>query len=158
VTRTLLRVRGRRSSGTFFQVPHAAWRHPGFAALSAHALKLLIDIAGWYNGKNNGDLSATYSTLSRERCWKSRDTLHRALGELVRTGFLVRTRQGKRLCGAHMPSLYAVTWWPIDASDKHDMSTVTAPRLWLTEDSKPDTIRVLGNAHQTRPLDLGVGR
>jgi len=149
-----LKATGRREGGTFFQVPHAVWSHPAFASLSAHALKLLIDIAGQYRGHNNGDLEATWSTMSRKRHWKSRDTLGRALGELARTGFLIRTRQGKRLCGTHEPSLYAVAWWPINVSDKHSMHTLTAPRTWIeisdAEKSKAGTLTVLGTSPPTR--------
>lgn len=131
MARSRQRTTGRRESGSFLAIPHRAWRHPRFARLSAHALKLLIDIAGQYNGKNNGDLSAPFqSYLERERHWRSKDTLSRAMKELLSNGWLICTRKGKRIGGTHYPSLYAVTWWPIDASDKHTMETVTAPDTW----------------------------
>lgn len=157
MSRTRVRSTGRRESGTFFKVTHDAWRSPEFAALSAQALKLLIDIAGRYNGRNNGDLEATWTTMSRERGWKSRDTLHKALGELVQAGFLLRTRQGRRLCGKHEPSLYAVTWWAIDKSDKHPHLTTTAPRLWLAKRANASTPAVSVEPYQARPAVLGAG-
>lgn len=149
------RVKGRNPSGRFIRIPYDAWRSPAFASLTPHALKLLIDIAGCYNGKNNGDLSAAFSVLSRERYWKSRDTLGKAVAELLRTGFLIRTRRGKRLCGKHEPSLYAVTWWAIDPSDKHNMQTATPPHNWKRQIAKPSTPAVSGMPRQARPAVLG---
>lgn len=157
VRRNRARATGRRESGTFIRLPHEAWRSPAFAALSAQALKLLIDIAGRYNGRNNGNLEATWTILSRERGWKSRDTLHKALGELVQAGFLFRTRQGRRLCGKHEPSLYAVTWWAIDASDKHQHSSTTALRLWRTKRANASTPAVPVESHQARLAVLVEG-
>jgi hypothetical protein len=73
------------------------------------AKALLLDIGARYNGFNNGDLAAPYSWM-KERGWKSKDTLHRALKELLETGMIELTRQG----GLHGPSLYAFTWMPIE--------------------------------------------
>ena len=150
---TRQRAKGRRESGSFVKLPHAVWRHPKFAALSPYALKLLIDIAGLYNGQNNGDLAAPYSTLSRDRHWCSRDTLGRALAELLQSGFLLCTRRGKQVKGyggKHYPNLYAVTWWSIDRSEQHTMTTNIAPQTWLKDKQNPDTEAGIDTVHQYR--------
>jgi len=82
---------------------------PQWAALSAHALKLLLDLAAQHDGKNNGDLCAAWRLMAA-RGWRSRDTLGKALAELEESGWIVRTRQG----GRHRASLYAITWRAID--------------------------------------------
>ena len=47
--------------------------------------------------------------------------------ELIAGNWIVETRKG----GKHRSSLFAVTWYPIDASDKHlEPATVTAPHSW----------------------------
>lgn len=127
------RTTGRRSTRPFLSLPTDMLNHPSFAALSAHAVKLLLDIARQYYGSNNGDLSAAYSLMRRERHWKSRDTLGKAIGELCRAGFLERTRRGRDwgVGGTHEPNLYALTWCAIDASEKHDRQSKTPSRAWL---------------------------
>ncbi len=54
-------------------------------------------------------LCATWK-LMKARNWRSKDTLNKALRELLDTGFIECTRQG----GRHKASLYALTWLPID--------------------------------------------
>ena len=96
-------------------------------ALSPKAVKMFIYLASQYNGRNNGDISAAWSTM-RERGWRSKGTLHAALAELVDTGWIRKTRQG----GKNRCSLYAVEIHPIDSCNgKHDARPTTkAPNSW----------------------------
>lgn len=125
--RTRERCKGRRSVHTFVQLRHDVLRHDNFKTLSGNATKLLIDIVGQYNGKNNGDFQATWSFV-RTRGWRSKGTLSRALKELLSRGWIVKTRAG----GKHKAVLYAVTWLSIDECDgKLQVApTVTALNLW----------------------------
>lgn len=114
---------GRKESGTFMRVPTAVLCSPNFCGLSAKAKALILDIGARYNGHNNGDLAAPWSWM-KERGWRSKDTLHRALTELRGTGMIELTRQG----GLHGPSLYAFTWIPIDQCKVGlDVSPTRAP-------------------------------
>lgn len=128
--------KGRRESGSFLMVPHAVLHSPNYIALSAHAVKLLFDMAQGYTGKNNGDLCAAWK-LMKARGWRSKDTLNKALKELVRFGMLELTRQG----GMHKASLYGITWKPIDeCGGKLDLTTGpsrVASSLWR-KDPQPD--------------------
>lgn len=119
------RTKGRSGTQRYVGILHRVWRHPRFVALTPVALKLLIDMLGQYNGLNNGDLHAAWSVLSRDRGWNSKDTLHRALKELMQSKVLFRTRQGKPIGGTRIPSLYAVTWLDLDPSDKYDPRTTS---------------------------------
>lgn len=103
------RQKGRRSDHSYLGIPHYILRSPEFGRLGPWAVKLLIELASNYNGKNNGDLSAAFSVLSK-RGWNSPGTLHAALRALQADGWIVCTRHG----GRNRCSLYAVTWWPID--------------------------------------------
>lgn len=103
------RQKGRSASGSFVALPHSVLRSREFGSLSPKGVKLLIELAGLYNGQNNGDLSCAFSVL-KGRGWRSAGTLALAIRELLGTRFLVVTRHG----GKHRCSLYAVTWWPID--------------------------------------------
>jgi hypothetical protein len=103
------RHKGRRESGTFTAIPHAVQDCANWRQCSGTGIKLLLDLARQYNGRNNGDLSAALSLL-RPFGWNSPDTVGNALRELRHYGFLLLTRQG----GLHGPSLYALTWQAID--------------------------------------------
>lgn len=109
MARTLRRFKGRSESGRFLRVPSAVLDSPNFCSLSTKAKALILDIGARFNGSNNGDLAAPWSWM-KERGWKSKDTLSRALSELQHFGMIEQTRQG----GLHGPSLYAFTWLPID--------------------------------------------
>ncbi len=109
MARTRRKIVGRSDGGGFFALPQAVLESPNYPMLSAHAVKLLCDMGAQFKGKNNGDLSATWSLMNK-RGWKSRDTLAHALAELLHFGLIERTRQG----GMHQCSLYALTWRAID--------------------------------------------
>jgi hypothetical protein len=120
-----MNAKGRRSSGTFLALPHNLIDAPKFQDLSGNATKLLIQIAGKYRGKNNGDLSASFKTMKASG-WRSETTLNKALKELLDKGFLVKTRQGhfpKKCC------LYGITWRAIDPSTKYDTQQYTGKNL-----------------------------
>lgn len=94
--------------------PYAAIEHrvidsPAFADLSSSAVRLLVVMARQLNGKNNGQLQATYSYVSKLGI-NSEHTLKDALAQLVSHGFVYRTRSH----GANRTwARYAVTWLPI---------------------------------------------
>jgi hypothetical protein len=102
--------KGRRNTGRFTRLPEEVLRTRKYASLSAHAVKLLVDLARQYNGFNNGDLCAAFS-LMKHNGWRSKGTLSEAARELQRAGFIEQTRTGGRNAGPH---LWALTWEPID--------------------------------------------
>ena len=108
-TKRRRRQTGRRAEHSYLGIPHYILRSPEFGQLGPWALKLLIELAGNYVGKNNGDLSAAFSVL-KDRGWRSPGTLNDAIKELLQGGWLVRTRHG----GRNRCALYALTWWPVD--------------------------------------------
>lgn len=111
-----LKKKGRATTGRFLMLKHHVLESKEFAALSPRALKLLIDIASKFNGRNNGDLSATFSELSK-RGWKSSGTVDKAKKELLDRKWLILTRQG----GRNRCSLFALSWLPVDeCNGKHD--------------------------------------
>lgn len=126
-----LRKTGRRADHTYLGIPHYILRSPQFGELEPWALKLLIELASNYNGKNNGDLSAAYSVL-KKRGWRSAGTLNSALKRLLASGWLTYTRHG----GRNRCALYAVTWWPIDYCEGKWLeirAEAVARHSWKTE-------------------------
>jgi len=112
--RTRLKSKGRVETGTFLPVPTDVLKSPNFLSLSTKAKALILDLGARFTGYNNGDLAAPWSWM-QERGWRSKDTLHRAIKELLQAGMIEQTRQG----GLHGPSLYAFTWRPIDECRAH---------------------------------------
>ena len=119
------RDKGRSSGASFVQIPHFVLESQQWAAMDAYAMKLLFELVRQYKGNNNGDLCAVADMLrERSATWASKDTLPRKLRWLEDAGWIIRTRQGGRHVGCN---LYAVTWWPIDASDKHQHPQESKP-------------------------------
>jgi hypothetical protein len=140
------RQQGRKESGTFLRIPTVVLVGPNFCGLSTKAKALLLDIGARFNGFNNGDLAAPYSWM-KLRGWKSKDTLHKALKELLEAGMIELTRQG----GLHGPSLYAFTWIAIhDCKGKLD---IAATRVASGKWRQPMT--VAGQETQLPPRPVG---
>lgn len=124
---------GRASYSRFAGFPFDVLKSKNYSLLSAYGKALLIDLRMQYNGYNNGDLDCTWSRMSKQRCWRSKETLNHAIQELVYYGFIVRTRKGKRVGGTHYPSLYAITWESIDDVPKQGVrATRMASGEWRT--------------------------
>lgn len=99
-----------RAAATYLGIPHYVVRSEEFGRLDGWETKCLVEVAAAYNGRNNGDLSFPWS-LAQKRGWRSSGTHNKAQKALVRAGWLVITRHGRR---GRICNLYAVTWWPID--------------------------------------------
>lgn len=98
-----------RGDGYFIPLMTRVFRSDEYTQLSSHAVKLLIDLMSMSNGKNNGDLSASF-TVMKKHGWTSSSNLWKARQELIKCGFIVQTRQG----GRNNTSLYALTFFAID--------------------------------------------
>lgn len=113
----------RRESGGFAAIPHRLLESPVFTALSAHAVKLLMDLAAQFKGFNNGDLCMAW-TIMEKRGWKSRDTLNKARQELLDVELILVSRHGDR----RRPTLFALTFFAIDeCSGKLDVKPTDRP-------------------------------
>lgn len=148
MTRTRRTMKGRADGGGFIKLPHAVMDSPGYIGLSGSGVKLLADMARQYRGHNNGDLSAAWKIM-RVRGWKSRDTLTRALAELLAAGMIEKTRQG----GLHLCSLYALTWYAIDeCNGKLDVpATRVASGLWKQSPRRDESKGTSTESVSTRP-------
>ncbi len=127
-------AQAKREGGGFVPLPFVVIRSYSFTLLSAHAVKLLNDLLAQYRGNNNGDLSAAW-TLMQPRGWKSKDTLNKALKELLAREWLEVTRQG----GRHKATLYGLTFYAIDdCKGKLDVRATSSPRgTWKGNEPLP---------------------
>lgn len=117
-------VKGRGvKSSTFSMLLHHVQDSGNYSKLPSRAVKLLVDILRFYNGRNNGDLAITMR-LMKPLGWTSKDQLSKAMNELEHYGFLKKSRQG----GRHLCSLYALTFFAVDdCGGKHDLTSSKIP-------------------------------
>ena len=84
-----------------------------FKSLKGNEAKLLLLLAHFFTGKNNGDISLAMSIM--KQWFRSNTTLLSAKDGLLRKGFIVINAYGGRSGnGTKLPHLYALTWAPID--------------------------------------------
>lgn len=130
-------TKGRAERGTFAAIPHVVMDSADFRALSGAAHKVLMWLLRQYNGKNNGDLSASFTQI---KAWgiNSRTTLAKALKELQQCGLIICTRDGQFINPGGHCALYALTWQSIDeCAGKLDTSpTITPIRQFSLERTK----------------------
>jgi hypothetical protein len=124
------KLTGKGTLGSYVALPHAVLNSSNFLRMSAHGVKLVLDLYSQYYGHNNGDFSMSWTRM-RRRGWRSRETLEAARDEALHYGWIVLTRQG----GRNRCSLYAVTWQEIDeCKGKLDVRPTKAPLgTWRTE-------------------------
>lgn len=126
-------AKGRSFSGRYIQLPHDVLKSENWQRASGNAIKLVIDLALQFNGGNNGDLAAPFSTM-KARGWKSSGTLKRAEREALHYGLIEKTRQG----GLNKCNLYAMTWRAIDdCKGKLDCSATNIPSSAWRKDVPP---------------------
>src|SRR5262244_963539 len=79
--------------GGFLKLERALVRSWHGDGLSSDAVKLLIDMASWHNGRNNGAIS--YGLADAVRCLRcSKRTAIRCFAELREAGLIEATQKG----------------------------------------------------------------
>ena len=128
-------MKGNNDTQSFAGIPRKVIRHPDYHKLNGNAVKLLVDLAFQYRGKNNGNLTTAFSVLSK-RGWNSRQTIDRAKRQLVENELIVETRPGRFNNPGGRCALYALTWESIDECPGKNLevkSTVTPLRSFKLE-------------------------
>ena len=114
MARTRERAKGRRGGDKerFARIPVSVLECEAVRTLDHAAFRVLVVVAAGFWGGNNGALALTPRYADRFGL-TSRDTLYKALRELVRRGLLIETRQGWRGVKNHF-ALYALAWADIN--------------------------------------------
>ena len=99
--------------GGFAGIPRYVIETDAYKSLKYSSQSLLLLMSFQYKGKNNGDISAAYSMY--KDYIKSSQTLCNARDELECKGFIaVNAYGGMSYGGFKLPTLYALTWLPVD--------------------------------------------
>lgn len=96
-----------------FAFPKVLMDLQDFREMSWSARKVLDTLTYQFNGYNNGNLAATYVMM---KTWggMSKTVLAKSLRELVERNIIQKTRDHNRARDGASPSLYSLTWHPID--------------------------------------------
>jgi len=98
---------------SFAGIPRYIINSAAFKSLKGNEAKLLLLMAHFFTGKNNGDIAITMSIM--KDWFNSNTTLLRAKNALYEKGFIVINAYGGRSAeGKKLPHLYALTWLPIN--------------------------------------------
>jgi hypothetical protein len=138
-------------AGGYGGLPKFLWKHPDYCNLSGNAAKLLMDFACQFNGRNNGDLTNAYSVL-KGRGWRSKQTIQRATNDLLESGLIIQTREGRFVNPGGVCALYAITWKAVDECPGKNLTvapTNTPPRKFTLEHIKtPGPQNGQGSVHK----------
>ena len=129
-------TKGRKDApGGFAGIPRIVMKHPDYQNLSGGAVKLLVELASQFKGKNNGDLTTAFSVL-RQRGFNSKATITRTAKELLDAGMITQTREGRFTNPGGICALYAVTWCNINECEGKNLTirpTTTPMRKFSIE-------------------------
>lgn len=96
---------------------------------------MLLAMAYQYNGKNNGDMTASLKYMKEHHGFNSSATLARALKELLKARLISMTRTSLFQKHNNQCALYELTWFPRDeCNGKLDLPATGKP---LREFLKP---------------------
>lgn len=164
----------KKTTGRFIAIPFVVLKSDSYCSLKPYAAKLLTLMLMQYNGNNNGDLSAAWSTMSVYG-FKSKGTLNRSINALLDAHLITRTRESYFQHPNNQCALYAVTWKAIDECPGKRLSskaTIQPPRKFSMEKTihpvpKRDTVRPQNgtkrnslrpqNGTKRNPSDLKTG-
>ena len=131
-----------RGSDNFTNIPRYVIHTPAFMSLRGNSVKLLVLLATQYKGNNNGDLIITHSFY--KTFFKSSQTMYAARDELEQKGFIATNSYGGMSYGGYkQPSLYALTWLPVD--DFLDLTKNQFRYTHLPIDKEPLKYFIQGN-------------
>lgn len=114
-------AKGRKIRGRFAHVPRDALEHRAVATLSHAQFRVLVLLAGEFNGRNNGALGLT-EKQAREQGIKSAHTLYKAFRELEQRGLIQTTYPASRVPAR--PTMYALTWRNLDDTEYTNATTM----------------------------------
>jgi len=132
------RATGRRG-GTYGErhahVPRQVLESEAYKALPDSAARVLFAIAAQFYGVNNGGLALPWSAAPTLGV-TTQAKLYGGLRLLETTDLILCTRRGMLVGGKKRPTLYALTWWPINepaAGVVYDFgltASMTASHAW----------------------------
>lgn len=119
---------------------------PAWTALGFSSRALYVQMRDRLRQTNNGNISATVSTL-KHAGFGSSSTLAKGLRELETVGLIAKTRQGGVASGGKLCSLYRFTDKPVYAHPKEGVSAGNATHEWKQMTSLMQAKKAIALAH-----------
>lgn len=122
-------AKGRKIRGNFAHLPCEVMNHAAVATLTHAQFRVLVLMAGQFNGHNNGAIGLTAEQAKKQGI-SSENTYRAALKVLEERGLIESTYPASRV--PPRPKMYALTWRPVEKtkySDPRRMAT-NAYRGW----------------------------
>jgi hypothetical protein len=126
-----------KSKGRFLALPFNLIESRAFMSLSRAGVQVFFALYARYNGKNNGQIEASIRLLAKV-CRLSFPTTQRAVGELIRKGFIVCTQRSWFHCKDRKGSLYALTTERIEGKQRLDLWKGWPPDIEETKREVPE--------------------
>jgi hypothetical protein len=108
----------KKPSEPFIQIPSGVLNSAAYTDLSYSARAVLIEVLHFYRGNNNGSIWMTSETVIKRGL--SKNTMTKAMKELITHGLVYQTRRGGSLSG--VCSLFAITWKRINKAEGQFLS------------------------------------
>ena len=112
----------KKQSEPFVQIPSEVLNSAAYTNLSYSARAVLIEVLHFYRGNNNGSIWMTSETVIKRGL--SKNTMTKAMKELIAHGLVYQTRRGGSISG--LCSLFAITWKRINKAEGQFLSLFVA--------------------------------
>ncbi len=109
----------------FSMMPLKVMADPGVVKLTHATFRVLVTLAGQYNGGNNGALGLTQKQAAARNI--SNKTLYKALARLEKIDIICITRRASRV--PPRPAMFSLTWVSLDNTE-YSQETRTPARLF----------------------------
>ncbi|HBK44164.1 MAG: hypothetical protein A2X74_00360 [Polynucleobacter sp. GWA2_45_21] len=144
----------KREVEPFVQIPSEVLNSAAYKDLSYSARAILVEMLHFYRGNNNGSIYIAAKTVINRGL--SKNTMTKAVKELIAHGFIYQTRRGGSLSG--VCSLFAITWKLINKGEGQFLNQFVSnayrnwsPALKKMRGQKLGGSKLKnGNAHQKR--------
>jgi hypothetical protein len=131
-----------RSIEHFAAIPVSVMVSTAYRTLPARFKEVLWLLAAQYRGNNNGDLALTRKQARHFGLNNERTRTH-GLRELEARGLIIKTRQGGISYGGRQPTLWALSWKPVNSRDGKELQLVSRPsndwKQWRELDTQHGT-------------------
>ena len=147
---------GRSGSDSHVRLYDWLTKSPAWRALSGNAMKLLVYVASFENGRNNGELFMS-ERLAAEGTGISKKTIHKLFLELQEKGFLVCTAKGSFHAKQSLAAQWRLTWkaWPA-----HSQAPTNEWRQWKPKENPREKFLpatgVISSQGESEPASTGV--
>ena len=132
----------KRAEGQYLLLPYAMIKHPSFKALSASAVRVLIEMSLGFHGHNNGQIG--FGVRQARKCLGSgQGKAKQALDQLQEYGFIVCHFEGSFHLKTKQASEWEITFQPMpNRPPSHAWKKLNNGSILGTDGSQSGTVSI----------------